>query len=196
MNKGAKHIYEFEQFRLDEAKRLLVKSDGEAVALMPKAFDILAFLVERAGEVVEKDDLMAAIWPDTIVEENNLTQNISNLRRVLGEKHRENRFIATVPGRGYKFVADVRRVDDAVTPANLVEMSSKGEQKVGLTRNENPVSAVSGVDPTTENDLTSSEPRPRRRWFLALAVLSIIGLSSMGFLYWKERSGGSDAKVR
>ena len=103
--------YEFDGFRLDASKRLLFNGD-EPVALMPKAFDILLYLVERAGTVADKDEIMSAIWPDTVVEENNLTQNISALRRALGEKHRENRFIATVPGRGYKFVAEVRPVGE------------------------------------------------------------------------------------
>src|SRR5688500_17805966 len=107
MTAGKHQLYEFEGYVLDADKRLLYRFDAFAVPLMPKALDILLYLVQRAGTVVEKDELMSAIWPDTIVEENNLTQNISALRRALGEKHRENRFIATVPGRGYKFVADV-----------------------------------------------------------------------------------------
>ncbi len=115
VNSGAEEIYEFEEFRLDAGKRLLLQDDGEPVPLMPKAFEILLYLVKKAGTVVEKDELMEAVWPDTSVEENNLTQNISSLRRVLGEKHRENRFIATVPGRGYKFVADVSKVASVET---------------------------------------------------------------------------------
>src|SRR5215208_6998116 len=109
MKRDEDRVFEFEKFRLDASKRLFFDAD-EPVPLMPKAFDILCYLVEHAGSVVEKNDLMDAIWPDTAVEENNLTQNISALRKVLGGKHRENRFIATVPGRGYKFVADVETV--------------------------------------------------------------------------------------
>jgi DNA-binding winged helix-turn-helix (wHTH) protein/TolB-like protein/Tfp pilus assembly protein PilF len=107
---GEKSIYAFETFRLDSGKRLLLGKSGEEVPLMPKAFDILEYLVVHSGQVIEKDDLMSAVWQDRIVEENNLTQNISALRRALGEKHRENRFIATVPGRGYKFVAKVQQL--------------------------------------------------------------------------------------
>jgi DNA-binding winged helix-turn-helix (wHTH) protein/TolB-like protein/Tfp pilus assembly protein PilF len=107
---GEKSIYAFETFRLDSDKRLLLGKSGEEVPLMPKAFDILEYLVVHSGQVIEKDDLMSAVWQDRIVEENNLTQNISALRRALGEKHRENRFIATVPGRGYKFVAKVQQL--------------------------------------------------------------------------------------
>ncbi len=104
---GDKHIFEFDGFRLDPARRLLTRGKGEPIPLMPKAFDTLLFLVENSGRVIEKDELLSEIWADTVVEENNLTQNISALRRVFGEKPGEQRFIVTIPGRGYKFVAEV-----------------------------------------------------------------------------------------
>src|SRR5882672_1401590 len=99
-------VYEFEGFRVDAGKRLLWNS-GEPVALTPKVFDTLFYLVKNAGKTISKDELMAAIWPDTVVEENNLNKNISALRQLLGEKPGEHRFIVTVPGKGYKFVASV-----------------------------------------------------------------------------------------
>lgn len=112
-------IYEFAGFRLDSGKRLLLRDD-EAIALTPKIFDTLLYLVENRGNVIQKDELMSAIWPDTVVEENNLNKNISVLRHVLGENAGEHRFIATVPGKGYKFVADVRTIptetENAVSP--------------------------------------------------------------------------------
>ncbi len=107
MDKGSERMFQFDGFSLDPQKRLLCDAEGNAVSLTPKAFDILVYLIERAGEVVEKEAILSAVWGDTIVEENNLTQNVSSLRRALGERHRENRYIATVPGRGYKFVANV-----------------------------------------------------------------------------------------
>src|ERR1700758_2448312 len=88
-------VYEFEGFRLDADKRLLLQRDGTAVGLTPKAYETLAYLVEHSGAVIEKEQMIRAIWPDTAVEENNLTQNISLLRRVLGEGRGENRFIVT-----------------------------------------------------------------------------------------------------
>jgi len=100
-------VYEFAGFRLDADKRLLLQRDGAAVGLTPKAYETLAYLVKHSGAVVEKEQMIRAIWPDTAVEENNLTQNISLLRRVLGEGRGEHRFIVTVPGRGYQFVAPV-----------------------------------------------------------------------------------------
>lgn len=103
----AARVYGFGDFRLHPGKRLLLGCDGKPVLLTPKAYDTLAYLVERAGDVIHKDELMQAIWPDTAVEENNLTQNIFLLRRALGEGRGEHRYIATVPGRGYQFVAGV-----------------------------------------------------------------------------------------
>src|SRR6266567_675578 len=106
-SRGAR-VYGFGDFRLDPGKRLLLGRDGTPISLNPKAYDTLAYLLERPGSVVHKDELMQAIWPDTAVEENNLTQNISIIRRVLGEEHGQHRYIATVPGRGYQFVAGVK----------------------------------------------------------------------------------------
>jgi TolB-like protein/tetratricopeptide (TPR) repeat protein len=100
--------YEFGAFRLDRGRRLLLRQDGTSVPLLPKAFDVLTYLVEREGLVLDKDELMRAVWPDTFVEENNLSQIISTVRRALGEARGEHRYIATIPGRGYQFVADVR----------------------------------------------------------------------------------------
>ena len=108
MNDRESTVYEFEGFSLDPAKRLFTGGNGEPIPLMPKAFDTLLYLVENRGRVIGKDELFREVWPDTIVEENNLTQNVSILRKTLGEKPGEHRFIVTVPGRGYRFVADVR----------------------------------------------------------------------------------------
>jgi DNA-binding winged helix-turn-helix (wHTH) protein/Tfp pilus assembly protein PilF len=110
MSHDAKAFYEFDAFRLDARRRLLYH-DGRPVALPPKALDTLLALVERAGEDVTKADLMDAIWPDAHVEENNLTQAVSTLRRALGERRDDHRFVVTLPGRGYRFVAPVRTVE-------------------------------------------------------------------------------------
>lgn len=96
-----KAIYEFGDFRLDSSKRLLMRADGGNVPLTPKVYETLLYLVQNSGKIVEKDDLLSAVWTDTIVEENNLNQNISVLRKIFGEKRGEHRFIATVPGQGY-----------------------------------------------------------------------------------------------
>ena len=101
-------IYEFDGYRLDLAKRLVFAADGSPRPLKPKAFETLQFLVKNPGRVIERDEILAAVWPDTVVEENNLNQHISTLRRLFGDTPNSHRFIATVPGHGYKFVAEVR----------------------------------------------------------------------------------------
>ena len=143
MNGHQSRIYGFGEFSIDAAKRLLIKGDGEIVALTPKVFETLLYLVEHSGKVIEKDELMREIWTNTIVEESNLSQNISVLRRILGEKHGENRFIATVPGHGYKFVSEVRRIEEE-------EKERKGEEEI---RNEAAMSDSS----VTSGGLNASE---------------------------------------
>ena len=107
MSTKESHFYEFGPFRLDPVKRRLLR-DGEPVPLTPKAFDTLLELVRHSGKTIEKDELMREVWPDAVVEENNLNQNISALRRSLGDSRQESQYIATIPGFGYRFVAEVR----------------------------------------------------------------------------------------
>ena len=99
-------FYDFGEFRLDPVRRVL-RRGSETVAVTPKAFDTLLVLIEGRDRVMEKDELMRRVWPDAIVEEVGLAKNISALRKALGERLGEHRYIVTVPGRGYRFVADV-----------------------------------------------------------------------------------------
>ncbi len=108
-------FYEFGPFCVDASQRLLAR-DGIPVPLTPKVFDTLLHLLQRSGTALSKDELMRAIWPDTVVEENNLNQNISILRRVLGDGRSEHRYIATVPGHGYQFVAEVKSSRERSSP--------------------------------------------------------------------------------
>ena len=107
LNRTAGHFYEFDAFRLDVGRRLLLR-DGEAVTLAPRIFNMLLVLIEHRGAVLGKDELMKQLWSDTVVEENNLTVIISALRKALGENRRQHRYIVTIPGQGYSFVAEVR----------------------------------------------------------------------------------------
>jgi DNA-binding winged helix-turn-helix (wHTH) protein len=121
MTTGKRTIYEFGGFTLDASgRRLLRRETGEPIALTSKVFDTLLFLVEHRGEVLDKDRLLRAIWPGMVVEENNLVQNISTLRQVLGETRAENRFIATVSRKGYQFVAAVVERDDCSATQSAV----------------------------------------------------------------------------
>ncbi len=108
MTENPNHLYEFGQFRLDAVERLFLR-DGEVVPLTPKAFDLLLALVKQPGHLLEKEVLLKTVWPDSFVEENNLADNISKLRKALGEGENGQKFIETIPKRGYRFVADVRK---------------------------------------------------------------------------------------
>jgi TolB-like protein/DNA-binding winged helix-turn-helix (wHTH) protein/Tfp pilus assembly protein PilF len=160
MSERQSYIYEFGDFRVDAARHLLVSRAGDAIPLTPKAFETLLYLVEHHGLVLDKDVLMQAIWPHTVVEENNLNQSISALRRVLGESRGENRYIATVPGRGYQFVADVRK---AIAGDSIAESED--------------VEAISG----SGQDIDS---RKRSLVFVMVAAIGIVGLC-LGLYYFR-----------
>jgi TolB-like protein/DNA-binding winged helix-turn-helix (wHTH) protein len=113
--------YRFEPFRLDTRARELREDGGAPLPLTAKAFDTLCYLIEHRQRLVGKDELLAAIWPGRVVEENNLTQAIAALRRALGTNAGEHRYIVTVPGRGYRFIADVHEGEaDAVAAVTEV----------------------------------------------------------------------------
>jgi DNA-binding winged helix-turn-helix (wHTH) protein len=107
MRGQTRRYFVFGTFRVDVTERTLFGEKG-AVPLTPKAFDTLLVLVENSGHVLSKDELMKQVWPDSFVEENNLAQNISMLRKALGEESSGQKYIETVPRRGYRFVAEVR----------------------------------------------------------------------------------------
>jgi len=118
--------YEFGAFRLEPRHRVLARADGSRVEIVAKAFDALLYLVERAGTVVARDELMKALWPRTIVEDNSLHKLIAALRRALGA----DEYIATLPGRGYQFIADVRISD------GHVDAQAVGTPEVGAVAKE------------------------------------------------------------
>ncbi len=131
-------LYRFGQFRLESQSRVL-RRGGQLVALSPKAFEVLLAVVQSGGKTLSKDELMQAVWPDSFVEESNLTQTVFMLRKALGE-NAEQRYILTVPGRGYRFAAEVKQVPEdeptaveAEGPAPkpgavLIRPSSKAEE--------------------------------------------------------------------
>lgn len=117
--------YTFAGFRLDTRRRVLMTRDGDAISVTPKAFDTLLYLVERAGTVVSKGAVLQAVWPDVEVEENSLSQCVSALRRILGDDPKAHRFIATMPGRGYRFVADVIAETGPPRPEPVVRTAAR-----------------------------------------------------------------------
>jgi DNA-binding winged helix-turn-helix (wHTH) protein/Flp pilus assembly protein TadD len=103
-------VFQFGEFRIDPLDRTL-RHNESAVALHRRAFDVLLYLVKNPGRVVTKDELLKNVWPDAFVDENNLTQSISVLRKALDDRPRENSYITTLPGRGYQFTAPVEVID-------------------------------------------------------------------------------------
>lgn len=160
----------FGEYTLDQQKRVLLKN-GELLQLMPKAFDLLSYMVLNAGRVMTKDELMGAVWPDTVVEESNLSLNISILRKTLGEKPSENRYIATIPGQGYKFVADVVSTQEDEAP--LIE------EMPGRRASPPPAALVS-----------------RRIAFYGLLVLAVIVLVVTGVWYRYFNGSKDSGRIR
>jgi DNA-binding winged helix-turn-helix (wHTH) protein/Tfp pilus assembly protein PilF/TolB-like protein len=113
-----KHLYEFGPFRLDPQRRLLTRGT-DPVPLTPKVIETLVVLIENRDRVVSKDDLMKTLWPDSFVEESNLSQNVFVLRKALGDSSQERRYIVNLPGRGYQFTEAVREVEEA--PAGTMQ---------------------------------------------------------------------------
>lgn len=122
---AASSVHEFGSFRLDSAERLLLRA-GQPVSMTPKAFDLLVYLVDHAGRLVTKQALMSALWPDSFVEEANLTFTVSALRKALGDGQDGEQFIQTVPTRGYRFVAPVTSVDQVASAGNAPSVSDSG----------------------------------------------------------------------
>lgn len=115
MPPSPQHIYEFGPFRVDGRERTLTR-EGAPIALTDKVFELLWLLVQNRGHALTKAELMQALWPDTVVEENNLTVNMSTLRKALGESAGQRRYIETLARRGYRFVADVRETGPEALP--------------------------------------------------------------------------------
>ncbi|HTU64744.1 MAG TPA: transcriptional regulator, partial [Steroidobacteraceae bacterium] len=114
-------VYEFGDFELDTSRRVLGTRAGAPVEITGRVLDALIFLVEKPGQLIDKKTLIEALWPNVVVEDGNLTQTIHTLRRVLGEKAGEHRYIVTVPGRGYQFVAEVKERVAPVAPVAPAE---------------------------------------------------------------------------
>jgi DNA-binding winged helix-turn-helix (wHTH) protein len=128
MEQKRQHFYEFGPFVLDTVQHLLLR-ERQPVPLTPKTYDTLLVLVESGGRMLSKDELMKALWPDSFVEESNLTVQISTIRKALGEVPGEHRYIVTVPGRGYRFSANVRGWSQERADV-IIEDHSRGEMVV------------------------------------------------------------------
>jgi TolB-like protein/DNA-binding winged helix-turn-helix (wHTH) protein/Tfp pilus assembly protein PilF len=189
------HIYEFGPFQLDPGKRLLQRLDGTTVPLTSRVFETLLYMVEHHDAVLNKERIMEAIWPDSIVEENNLAQNISTLRHVFGERPGSHSYIVTVPGRGYRFVAQVnKRTADAVKSETV-------NGRTGETANSQPTSGLAGSPEKPEFvEGLVSKPRevsglPAKTGWLWAAAVSAIALVSLAAVFF-VRHRSLSASVR
>lgn len=177
MNQRPLSFYEFGPFRINVTERVLQRGD-ELVPLSPKVFDTLLILVENHGHVVSKTELMQLLWPDTFVEESSLTQNISLLRRALTGIESDRQYIETIPKRGYRFIADIRYIDESTDTAHSRSVIDASE---GLTGEHTDRFGI-----TNPSALQHDEPRP---WFsrinlyvAAVAVCVLIGaLITLGY---------------
>lgn len=156
-NAGNTRVYRFDVFEADPHDRSL-KRDGSAIPVTPKVFELLIALLERPGEVVEKEALMSELWPDSFVEESNLAQNMAVLRKALGDSSKDPKYIVTVPGRGYRLIAHVETVERA------------------FERNGKP-----------ETDSDGAKQATSYRWMIPVAVFSAILLTAASaFWYWSS----------
>lgn len=208
--KAEKRLYEFDEFRVDPVRRRLTRG-GELVPLTPKAFSILLVLLERRGEVVEKEELIQKVWPDTFVTEANLTQNISSMRKALGERASESRYVVTVPGRGYSFVGDVLEVSRDATgeipvilepPQTLAKPEPADEGPLPEATpmlSAPPVASLPEAAPASPLDATGPIVAPVRTRRLQIVGLGLLGialvvagtLGGLSFLRKGEVAGGA-----
>jgi TolB-like protein/DNA-binding winged helix-turn-helix (wHTH) protein/Flp pilus assembly protein TadD len=174
MKAESSNVLAFGDFRLDLEERLLLKSDGTEVPLTPRVFETLRYLVEHRGRLLDKERIMEAVWPDSIVEENNLAQAISKLRQVFGETPGSPNYIVTVPGWGYRFVAKVtEHATQAASSANAEHVQARTSSSNG---------AQGGTTPERHS------PRTKTGWLWVAAVSAIVLAGVGAFFFARYRS--------
>lgn len=183
----AKQIYEFGHFRIDPDERLLLR-DGTPVPLTPKAFETLLALVQNSGHVVRKDDLMKRVWPDAFVEEVNLAQNVSAIRRVLDTNGEQ--YIETVPKLGYRLIVKAKVVggpEDAVKAPQVPAAS-------GADDGEGAAAGLSGR--TTNNEGIDAKGRVAKKRVAAIGLAIVVVLAIAGLTWWMKTRTGRAVPVR
>ncbi len=175
MAAGPKVLYEFGPFRVDPEKQILLR-DNQPVSITPKTFETLLVLVRHSREVVSKDDLMKELWPDAFVEEANLSQNIFMLRKALGDTPDDRRYVVTLPGKGYRFVAEVRAV------------TQDGDDVIIASRSRAQV-VVEQTDRAHGKTLPALPAKVDRgfRWRYLAAIAVVAGLLALGTAWFLHR---------
>ena len=200
MGETENHNYDFGRFRLKTAERVLLR-EGEPVPLTPKVFDILITLVENCGQVVGKDDLMKKVWPTTFVEEGNLTQNVSLLRKALGESAGGAQFIETVPRRGYRFVAEINESwgDTGIKTVSVTEGLTvpNGDGRVAMVSNGGATSVADAdrpaeINKVPVNSLSAPVAAFSKNRLGYVVTLAVVVVAIAGFVYFSGRSKAGD----
>jgi DNA-binding winged helix-turn-helix (wHTH) protein/tetratricopeptide (TPR) repeat protein len=176
MTNSSKILYEFGPFRVDPEKQILLR-DNQPVAVTPKTFETLLVLVRHSREVVSKDELMKELWPDSFVEEANLSQNIFMLRKALGDSPEERRYIVTLPGKGYRFAAEVRTITQEGEDV-VIASRSRAEMVLEYT-DRPPVETLPGLPPV-------SQRFSRRHWLTVAAVATLLAIGAFFFLHRRK----------
>src|SRR5277367_5506473 len=171
MNADAKVVYEFGPFRMDPDKQVLQR-DGQLISVTPKTFEMLLVLVRRGREIVSKEELLKEVWPDSFVEESNLSQHIFKLRKALGDTLEGERYIVTLPGRGYRFAVPVRTIADG-SEVLIAQMRSRTEVTIEQ-RVPEPVETRAAVLPPAT--------RAKPKWLFGLGAAAAIAIASIGSL--------------
>jgi eukaryotic-like serine/threonine-protein kinase len=172
MNADPKVVYEFGPFHMDPDKQVLLR-DGQLIAVTPKAFETLLVLVRRGREVVSKEELLKEIWPDSFVEEANLSQHIFKLRKALGDTVEGERYIVTLPGRGYRFAVPVRTITEG-GEVLIAQMRSRAQVVIEEHVPEPVVTQSAALPP-----LAHAKPKWRKWLFPAGAAATIAGLGAL-----------------
>jgi DNA-binding winged helix-turn-helix (wHTH) protein/TolB-like protein/Flp pilus assembly protein TadD len=184
MSRQIKHLYEFGPFRLDPEKPCLWR-DGEPVSLTPKAVETLLVLVQQSGKLVEREQLMNAIWPNTFVEDGNLNFNVSVLRKALGTDEAGEQYIQTVPRHGYRFNAEVREIEEE-TPELVIEKHTRA--RVVIEERE----ASPPIELTVEKaalPAAASSGKNRTAYLYAAVVALVLGIAAAWFLFRNTQAG-------
>jgi len=180
--------YEFDDFFVDPIRRVLLRGD-EPVAISPKVLSILVVLLGQPGEVVEKSDLIERVWGGAHVSEGNLTQNVFALRKILGEKANESHYLVTVPGRGYSFAGEVRRIERAATGVFPL-VAALAPPPVAATARPpaavEPPAPPAAASPAPLPEIDASRRSHGRRRVVVL-ILILLGAVLLGFLHFHSR---------
>ena len=190
MSKEINHIYEFGDFRLEVAERILLRH-GQLISLPPKAFETLLVLIRNSGHVIAKGELMSQVWPDAFVEEVNLARNIWTLRKALGHDNGEHQYIQTVPRVGYRFVAPVTESQSESAGLFIQRRMTARIVSEELETSDAPHSELAVRE---KDQLPTIRARHAGRW-IALGLLALVALTTTIILGWGRLHAKPPAKT-